>query len=475
MPEEPVKSKSGKAEREKASERKKIKETIEYKKRVKEEKTMRDEQRAAFKEAGFKTGILETDAQIEKRVKKEMEEEKKLKKSHINTSKNPEVNKVKAKFAEARREIAKGNVENLSDATMVGDKTMGEHLVDLLNTGKISENEYFKLLAEQKQLVNEFFAYKGKGSVHFQEKKGKNDKTKKDGKKPNKKDIKKSDAKSAEKEKPLPVGEEESSNKAKNEEIVPKIIVTNERPLKLINIARDVLNALKITVNLKNLRGSKKGGRNTLGSYNTLFKNINLKYTSDLKTLTHEIGHFIADMLGIEKEWKDEWDDELIPVFSQFGSTLPAKFKKGLSKKQIKELEKSYTRNEAMAEYIKAWIFDRDEAAMLAPEFTKHFEKKLPYKIKEILNNYGHNLSVWYSSTESQKAAANIFFAHDEELKGTMGKVIQMMTGNYSSFDSPEFSLDGFWGKVNTVLFDSSYGYNISVKTAMRLNDVDPN
>jgi len=117
--------------------------------------------------------------------------------------------------------------------------------------------------------------------------------------------------------------------------------------------------------------GAKGRGKNTLGTFFSRSKRTTIKYRGDLDTTAHEVGHLIDDATGLVGDYtgarqKSPFDAELIPNFSQFGSGTASGARGSLA----------YHRAEGVAEFIRAYLFNPDEARKQAPLFTAYFEAR---------------------------------------------------------------------------------------------------
>jgi len=97
------------------------------------------------------------------------------------------------------------------------------------------------------------------------------------------------------------------------------------------------------------------------------------KYWGDLDTTAHEIGHYLDHNWGVVREWagkraRSPFDDELLINFAPYGSVQKTGPRSTLA----------YQRAEGVAEFIRAWAFNPEEAQRLAPKFYDYLIENKP-------------------------------------------------------------------------------------------------
>lgn len=112
--------------------------------------------------------------------------------------------------------------------------------------------------------------------------------------------------------------------------------------------------------------------RGAAGSYNPSNARRVVRYAGDIDAMGHEIGHGLDDIYKLIAPWnvprkRSPYDKELIPEFSQHGSSA-----RTLAKR----------RQEAVAEWVTAWLKNPDEAVARAPKFAAHFEARVPAEVR---------------------------------------------------------------------------------------------
>ena len=136
---------------------------------------------------------------------------------------------------------------------------------------------------------------------------------------------------------------------------------------------------------------------NALGSYYSGTSSTEIKYHGDLDTTAHEVAHALDDQYGIVASWagprqRSPYDAEL-DLFDY--STTP-----GMSLMQ--------KRAEGVAEYLRAWMVNPDEAENMAPQFTAFMKSKLPAGVLAHLRTFGDGVRTFAGMSATDQTAANI-------------------------------------------------------------------
>lgn len=143
--------------------------------------------------------------------------------------------------------------------------------------------------------------------------------------------------------------------------------------------------------------------RRSLGTYYPGSAKVAVRYEGDLDTTAHEIAHALDDRLGIVAKWatkrtKSPFDAELKPfaaVTSPKSATL------------------AYRRAEGVAEWIRAWLVNPDEATKVAPKFAAHFEKTVPEKTRKDLRAFGDDIRRFAGAKGAEQILANVRWRPD--------------------------------------------------------------
>lgn len=123
--------------------------------------------------------------------------------------------------------------------------------------------------------------------------------------------------------------------------------------------------------------------RNTLGSYFPGGSGIKIKLFGDLDTVAHETGHLLDDRFGILKSWaqartRSPFDAEL----ATFWWYYPGQ----------KNLSLARRRAEGLAEWLRGWIVNPQQAEAQAPGFTRFFYSKVSDEVLDVLRRYSEDV-----------------------------------------------------------------------------------
>lgn len=150
--------------------------------------------------------------------------------------------------------------------------------------------------------------------------------------------------------------------------------------------ARAIYNTAKRIVNIN--FGSFKNGvpRNVLGYFEVKSKGIRVKGHLDFETASHEIGHFLDDVMQIKGA-----DSELIKRY------------KGTFKDTDYTPDKH--RSEGIAEFTKDYMYNPEEAQKSCPEFYKAFTEELakhPQLAKD-MELLGNQIRKWETMSDTER------------------------------------------------------------------------
>lgn len=135
-----------------------------------------------------------------------------------------------------------------------------------------------------------------------------------------------------------------------------------------------------------------------LGYYRPSNAGVIIKYTGDLDTLAHEIGHALDDAHNIYNLPDDSVYTELVPAFSDYGSRP--------NSNMSPDQQKKYIRQEGIAEFIRAWLVNPEAAAKAAPDFNKEFESAVPKETLELLRQFGDDIRAIEGASAPQRILA---------------------------------------------------------------------
>ncbi len=124
-------------------------------------------------------------------------------------------------------------------------------------------------------------------------------------------------------------------------------------------------------------------GKNVLGQYNKRDHGIRTKIANDLPTVAHELGHALDQRYGLTGKGKlsKEMRAELINALG--------------------DLKDSYKQNlwvsEGLAEYMRRFLQNRDDAARAYPEFTKYFLNSLSKSDRVLVDTFADEINAYYA------------------------------------------------------------------------------
>jgi len=183
--------------------------------------------------------------------------------------------------------------------------------------------------------------------------------------------------------------------------VEPDPIKGEGKPKKLREIVLDIGASLG-----QRIRQATRPSRRASGTYYPSSGRLSVRFTGDLSTTAHEIGHAIDDRYGLLAPWDQQedspYDHELIPAFSQHGSTPP------MNRYDDPGGYATYQRWEGLAEWLRAFLINPHAARRAAPMFTAYVESTLPEPVMRKLQAFGHDIRVWAGALPSEKTLANV-------------------------------------------------------------------
>lgn len=140
--------------------------------------------------------------------------------------------------------------------------------------------------------------------------------------------------------------------------------------------------------------------RGSLGTYFPGSTKTVVRFAGDIDTAAHELSHALDDAHSIVGQWsqprkRSPFDAELEPFWVNTS-------RKSYSLKQ--------KRAEGVAEWIRAYVVNPDEARRLAPGFTQHFESKVPADVRARLDDFSKNVREYLGDTSLGRVKVNIAF-----------------------------------------------------------------
>jgi hypothetical protein len=169
---------------------------------------------------------------------------------------------------------------------------------------------------------------------------------------------------------------------------------------------------------------AKPGRRGVAGTYNPANKGIKLKYSGDLDTTAHEIGHMIDDQHSIIPEIinNPEALKELPYFMDSPAASKPPKEHPNPTR---------YKQNEGFAEWLRAFIVNPKEAINKAPEIYKIYTSEVDSKMQLAIQTLSDDIRVWAGATGRDQVLSNIEFK-PEEAHGLIKKIFSEDTGNFT-------------------------------------------
>lgn len=124
-------------------------------------------------------------------------------------------------------------------------------------------------------------------------------------------------------------------------------------------------------------------GKGVLGQYNKRDHGIRTRIANDLPTVSHELGHALDQRYGLTDKSKlsREMRSELIDALG--------------------DLKDAYKQNlwvsEGLAEYMRRFLQNRDDAARAYPEFTKYFLNSLSKSDRVLVDTFADEINAYYA------------------------------------------------------------------------------
>lgn len=187
------------------------------------------------------------------------------------------------------------------------------------------------------------------------------------------------------------------SKPAKTGRITVKPIVTGEKGKKLNEIIRDVSRGLNQKIVFL------KAGRKFGGFYWSVDGGIRIKYSGNLDTTAHEVGHSLDDRYSILKDLKRVKDPVLESELSKFSHTSAA----SEPPKGHPDPE-SYTRGEGFAEWLRAFVLDPDGAIKRAPNLYSLYKSKVSEKDQGVISKFSEAVRIWAASDGVDLLLSNV-------------------------------------------------------------------
>jgi hypothetical protein len=144
----------------------------------------------------------------------------------------------------------------------------------------------------------------------------------------------------------------------------------------------------------KTIRFRKQKGK--LGSYSPATTSTIAK-SNDLRTASHEIGHYIDDKFNIVEKIPQ---DKINIIHKELYDLSNTGSKPGVNI----ENKDRYIKSEGIGEYISAYVANPIEAEKMAPEFTNHLKNTIDPKHLQAIDKLSDNVREWYSLPAEKRA-----------------------------------------------------------------------
>lgn len=175
------------------------------------------------------------------------------------------------------------------------------------------------------------------------------------------------------------------------------------------------------------IRIMRTGRRGAIGSYRPSDALLRIRRAGDVPTALHEIGHFLDDFFGLHVD--GSFDIDLRGGVWGWGSQPPA----GLSP----AARRKYRRAERVAEFVRAWAINPDQARRAAPRFTAHFEQTVPKAVLVPLRQMSTEARQFYGLPAGEKILSNVArvqIAGEKAGEGIVARALDAAAGGHEAF-----------------------------------------
>lgn len=198
--------------------------------------------------------------------------------------------------------------------------------------------------------------------------------------------------------------------------------------------------------------------RGVAGNYRPSTAATTIRFSGDLDVTAHEIAHALSDKHGIGTSvpnWTDEnaathLDDELEPFWRAGGSATEAS-------------PLPYKREEGLAEWLRGYVVNPDEAVRRAPNVAQHVISSLSPHDLVAMEQFGHEVRQFAGLAPSDKIASNISV---DSRPGPIDKIKQEIHGQGWEFETT--GMDRFAAKW----MDSLHPYTKAIDAAREIGGV---
>ncbi len=150
-----------------------------------------------------------------------------------------------------------------------------------------------------------------------------------------------------------------------------------EKPKTLSELVEQIRHDFGINITTGHIHGA--GVR---GQYNRKDKGIRTRIANNLPVIAHELGHHFDNLYGIRDSYPKDVQKELI-------DNLDAGVKDAYPEKKWA--------TEGIAEWMRKYLQDKDQAAVDYPKFTEYFRKKVNFKEMALLDQLADDVNAYYA------------------------------------------------------------------------------
>lgn len=213
------------------------------------------------------------------------------------------------------------------------------------------------------------------------------------------------------------------AGKAKGTDRIQPSPIFGQPTKKLSDITLDLRKASKSPIFFTK---SPSGRRRSLGSYNPRSAAVAIKYTNDLDTLAHEIGHSMDDKYGVLSKMEGDIPamEKELTALSKYGSKPP----KGHPD------PKMYRLGEGVAEYFRGYVVNPGEARQRAPEFTRWAERAIPKETWAMIDNFSNDVRAFAGGTAHESIMSNVQM-DPTKAKGTLMEKLKPSSTSKDNFE----------------------------------------
>ena len=154
----------------------------------------------------------------------------------------------------------------------------------------------------------------------------------------------------------------------------------DKTPMRLSDIVEKIRHDYHINIT----KGHVTGRRSVRGQYRPGNPGIRTREALDLPTISHELGHHLDNMYGLEDLISDKK-----AILDELKDAMPADFKASYKEDQLA--------GEGIAEYMRRYLTNRETAAIDCPKFTKLLKETLSASDAALLDSLADEVNAYYA------------------------------------------------------------------------------